>query len=267
MDIGLAGKRALVTGSSSGLGAEIARMLAAEGVRVIVHGRNRERAEAVAREIDAAGVALGDLKTDRAAEEIERTVRDALGGIDILVNNSGGSEGGGASDWLASDEKQWAITHEANAIAAMRMVRRFVPDMRQAGWGRVIQIASAAGVLPQPVGIAYGAAKAAMINMGVGLSKALGGTGVTVNTVSPGTILTPAVERHVRTMFDKLGWGEMPLDEAEARLVREHYRTPAGRFGRPADIAHAVLMLCAANGGYITGANIRVDGGMVPTVN
>lgn len=267
MDIGIAGKRALVTGSSSGLGAEIARMLAAEGAHVIVHGRDRARAQAVAAEIGAAGVALGDLKTNAAADAVERAVREALGGIDILVNNSGGSEGGGASDWLASDEKQWAITHEANEIAAMRMIRRFVPDMRQSGWGRVIQIASAAGVLPQPIGIDYGAAKAAMINMSVGLSKALGGTGVTVNTVSPGTILTPAVARHVRTMCDKLGWGEMSLDDAEARLAREHYRTPAGRFGRPADIAHAVVMLCAVNAGYVTGANIRVDGGMVPTVN
>lgn len=263
MDLRLAGKRALVTGSSSGIGKGIAHMLAAEGCAVIVHGRNAARAQAVAEEIGAAGVALGDLATDAGAD----AVAEAAGQVDIVVNNAGGAAGTSAMTWTQVDESGWIATYEANAVAAARMVRRLLPAMQQAGWGRIINIASAAGTQPIALGPDYGAAKAAMLNMTVSLAKALGPCGVTANSVSPGMVLTPAVEAWLASARHTLGWGDISLEEAESRMAREVTPIPVGRVGRVEDIAHVVCMIASPASGYMTGANIRVDGGQIQSVN
>ncbi len=263
MDLRLSGKRALVTGSSSGIGAGIARMLAAEGCAVFVNCRDAARAEAVAREIGAAGVAIGDVSTDIGADAIKNAVAD----VDVLVNNAGGSDGTSAKSWLDVDEAEWIATYQRNAVAAARMIRRFVPGMKQRGWGRVIQIASAAATQPIPFGPDYGAAKAAMVNLTVSLAKSLGDCGVTANTVSPGIILTPAVERWTSELTQNLGWRAQTQAEVEKRLTTQVIPVPVGRIGRVEDIAHFVCMLASPNAGYVTGANIRVDGGQNQAVN
>lgn len=263
MDLGLSGKRALVTGSSSGIGAGIARMLAAEGCAVVVHGRNAARAQAVADEIGAAAVAIGDLATDAGAD----AVAAAAGEIDILVNNAGGAAGTSAMEWADVPESAWMETYQLNAIAAARMVRRLLPGMKARGWGRVINIASAAGTQPIPFGPDYGAAKAAMINMTSSLAKALGSCGVTANTVSPGMVLTPAVEAWFANLRTAMGWGEIDMTETERRVTQQIVPIPVGRAGRVEDIAHAVCMIASPASGYMTGANIRVDGGQVQAIN
>ncbi|WP_313808465.1 SDR family NAD(P)-dependent oxidoreductase [Sphingobium sp.] len=263
MDLGLTGKRALVTGSSSGIGAGIARLLAAEGCAVIVHGRDAARARAVADRISAAGVAIGDLSTDAGAD----AVAAAAGAVDILVNNAGGAVGTSAMHWTEVDETAWAATYQLNAIAAARLIRRLLPAMQARGWGRIINIASAAGVQPIALGPDYGAAKAAMLNMTVSLARSLGSCGVTVNSVSPGMILTPAVEAWLSHLRATMGWGDIPLEEAEARAARELTPIPVGRIGRVEEIAHVVSMIASPAAGYLTGANIRVDGGQVQSVN
>lgn len=262
MDLGLANKRALVTGSSSGIGAGIARMLAAEGCAVIVHGRDAEKAQAVAQPIGAA-VAIGDLSTDEGA----RSVAAAAGDIDILVNNAGGAAGTSAMQWTQVDAAGWEGTYQLNTIAAARMVRHLLPGMQARGWGRIINIASAAATQPIAFGPDYGAAKAAMLNMTVSLAKALGDSGVTANSVSPGMILTPAVERWLDTLKGTMGWGDVTLEEAEARAARDLTPIPVGRIGRVEEIAHVVCMIASPHVGYMTGANIRVDGGQVQSVN
>ena len=261
MDLGISGRRALVTGSSSGIGAAIARMLAAEGCAVIVHGRNRKRTEAVADEIGAAGIAVGDLSRDEDAD----AVAAAAGEVDILVNNAGGTEA--SKPWFETNEADWLATFQANTVAAVRLIKRLVPGMRVRGWGRIIQIASAAASQPVPFGPDYCAAKSALVNLSVGLAKELAGTGVTVNSVSPGIVRTPAVERWANQVNAAYGWGERDFAAIERRLASEVVLVPVGRIGRTDEIAHAVCLLAAENGGYITGANIRVDGGQNQGVN
>src|ERR1700722_4782207 len=142
MDLKLTGRRALVTGSSSGIGEGIARMLAQEGCAVCIHGRNRERAEKVAADIKAAGVAVGDLSTDEGAAAVHTEARTALGGnIEILVNNAGGSSTGNTSKApIDIPPAAWVANYHSNALPAVRLCRLAVPAMVAAKWGRVINV-------------------------------------------------------------------------------------------------------------------------------
>jgi 3-oxoacyl-[acyl-carrier protein] reductase len=270
MDLQLAGKRALVTGSSSGIGAAIARTLAREGAAVVVHGRNRERAAQVAEEIARPGgkvqVAIGDLTDDDQAHAVAETADAAFGGIDILINNTGGAAGR-QQDWMGTAPEVWAATYQTNVISAVRLIRYFIPQMKQRGWGRIVQLASASAIQPLPFSLPdYQASKAAVVNFTVGLSKYLGGTGVTANTITPGTILTPALERTFRDWARARNWGEQ-WDEIERRAVAEMFPNPSGRVGRVEDIATMAAFIASPLAGYVNGANIRVDGGRVPTIN
>lgn len=269
LDLKLTGKRALVTGSSSGIGEAIAHALAREGVHVVVHGRNPERTQRVAEDIRQKGgkawVALGDLGHPDAARAVAKNALEALGGVDILVNNAGGADGG-MQPWLETDLDQWHATFEQNIYSAVRLIRELVPGMKSSGWGRIIQISSGVGTQPFPVGPDYAAAKAAMINTTVSLAKDLGGTGITVNTISPGPIRTPAAERIFRAVAQQRGWGD---DWAEIeRLAVQHFvPNPLGRMGTVDEVAVAVAFLASPLAGYIHGSNLRVDGGTVTAIN
>lgn len=177
MELRLAGKRALVTGSSSGLGEEIAKVLAAEGATVVVHGRDRARTEAVAKGIREAGgqadVAIGDLGTDAGAD----AVAAVAGSIDVLVNNMGVFDP--SISWTTVTPEDWAHTYNVNVIAGVRMIQRLVPGMRERGWGRVIQISSVTGHLPQASQPHYAASNAARDNLAASLARELKHSGVT----------------------------------------------------------------------------------------
>lgn len=263
MDLLLRGKRALITGSSSGIGAGIASMLAAEGCAVVVHGRDHARAAQVAADIGAAAVAIGDLGTDAGAD----AVAAAAGEIDVLVNNAGGAAGTSAMRWTEVDSAAWIETYQMNTIAAARMIRRLLPAMQAKSWGRIINIASAAATQPIAYGPDYGAAKGATLNLTVSLAKSLGACGVTVNSISPGVIMTPAVQRWMDALAAARGWTNLTAAEIELKLTAEITFVPVGRVGRVEDIGHAVCMIASPRAGYMTGANIRVDGGQVQSVN
>jgi NAD(P)-dependent dehydrogenase (short-subunit alcohol dehydrogenase family) len=271
MDLKLKGRRALVTGSNSGIGEGVARMLIAEGAAVVIHGRNRERAEKVAAELGAAGVAIGDLSTDEGADAAFEQARKALGGaIEILVNNAGGGVDGTTTRGVMNVTiPEWVATYQANTLAAMRMNLRAVPEMVEAKWGRIIHISSAVGVQPNNLGPDYSGAKAAINNLTVTLAGALRGTGVTVNTVSPGIILTPnLISGWGRTIAKQSGWGDNLSDEElERRLANDRLALPAGRVGRVEDIGLVVCMLASPLCGYVTAANHRVDGGQIRSIN
>jgi len=267
MDLQLAGRRTLVTGSSSGIGEAIASTLAREGAAVVVHGRNRARAQGVASDIGAAGIAIGDLATDEGAAEVHALAREALGGsIEILINNAGGSSTGNTSrvplDISVSD---WISNYHANALAAVRLVRLAVPDMVTAGFGRVIQVSSAVAVQPNNLGTDYSAAKAALNNFTVSLAGSLKGTGVTVNTVTPGVIMVDGLIRFARSRY---GDPDMSVEEITRRLADEKvFELPTvGRLGMPDEVAMVAAMLASPALGFVTGSNYRVDGGQIRAV-
>jgi NAD(P)-dependent dehydrogenase (short-subunit alcohol dehydrogenase family) len=273
MDLQLAGKRALVTGSNTGIGKGIASVLAREGVAVVIHGRKRDRAEATAAEIRSAGgiahVALGDLATDDGAAAVVTATREKLGSVDILVNNIGGTEssGGGMKAWFDVTAEHWAGSMQQNVIAGVRMIHAFVPAMREKAWGRVINISSGGGVQPTEGSPDYMAAKAAVNNMTVGLSKALARSGITVNTVSPGCTHTEMFERSLEKMAAANGWPD-DYESREARFMDLGYFPCASlRYGRPEDIGALVAYLASPLAAFVNGANYRIDGGQCQSVN
>jgi NAD(P)-dependent dehydrogenase (short-subunit alcohol dehydrogenase family) len=267
VDLQLAGKRALVTGSSSGIGVGIARMLKEEGCAVVVHGRNRERTEKVAFEIRAAGMAIGSLSTDEGAAAVIGQAKAALGGpIEILVNNAGGSETDSASrPPLNVTLAEWLSAYQGNTLAAVRLVLQTVPDMVAAKWGRVIQISSATAMQPNGLGPDYSGAKAALNNFTVSLAGSLHSTGVTVNTISSGIIMTSGLIAWARELY---GNPDMTIEEIGNRMVDDKIfeRPPSGRLGVIEDIALIVCTLASPRAGFITGSNYRVDGGQVRAV-
>ena len=268
MDLQLKGRRALITGSSSGIGEAIARMLAEEGAAVVVHGRNRERAEKVAADINAAGVAIGDLSTDEGAAAVHAEALAALGGnIEILINNAGGSSTGNtAKTPIEISMDDWVSNYHTNALAAIRLSRHTVPDMVAAKFGRVVNISSAVAVQPNNLGSDYSVAKAALNNFTVSLAGSLKGVGVTVNTVSPGIIMVDGMIRWGRSRYDD---PDMTIEEITRRMAAEKVfeLPPAGRLGTPQDLAVVVCMLASPLSGFVTGANYRVDGGQVRSLN
>ena len=263
MNLDLEGKRALVTGSSSGIGAGIAKTLAAEGVSVVVHGRNAERVSSVADELGRSGgraaTAVGDLATEDGAADVAKTAASAFGGIDILVNNAGGSSESGVQSWFALPVSEWGVTYQRNVLSAGYLIHALAPSMKENGWGRIIQIASAAGIIPTSGQPDYGPSKAAMINMSMGLSKALAGTGVTVNTVMPGMIMTDGLRDFLRIFAEKRGWGD-DLDRAAEYVLKGTGQT-VHRIGQVSDVAYAVAVLASPKSDFFNGMNLHVDGG------
>jgi NAD(P)-dependent dehydrogenase (short-subunit alcohol dehydrogenase family) len=265
MDLKLSGKRALVTGSSAGLGEAMVRQLAAEGAGVVVHGRDEGRAKAVAEAISADGgraaVALGDLATDAGADAVA-TAALAGGRIDILVNNAGAY---GHGSWADVTADTWAETYNVNVISGVRMIQRLLPGMRERGWGRVIQIGG--GLSQQPTaGLPhYSASLAARHNLAVSLARELRDSGVTSNVVAPGAILVDEVRAFFTRVAPEHGWGES-WEEIERGVTRDMVPNDVGRLGRPEEIAAAVAYLASPVADYVSGATIRVDGGTIRSV-
>ena len=269
MDLQLAGKTALITGSSSGIGVAIAQMLAAEGVAVDVNGRNAERCEKVAAGIRAAGgkagVAVGDIGTDEGAKAVADAAIAAFGGIDILVNNAGGSAETQNHSWFSATPQDWIDTYQRNVIGSVRLIHALVEPMKAKGWGRIINIGTGAGITPTSGQADYGPAKAAMINFSLGLSKAISGSGVTSNVVSPGMIRTEGLVDFLKAFAQKRGWGD-DITKAEEYVMKGCGQT-VNRVGEVRDIAFAVTTLASPMSDFINGTNIHVDGGISPSIN
>ena len=266
MDLELRGKVALVTGSTSGIGEAAVRRLALEGASVIVHGRRTAEAERVVTEITAAGgtakAALGDLSSDEGAEQVAKAALSAFGPVDILVNNAAVFR---TDNWNTLDAADWIDQYNLNVGSIVRVVKHILPPMRERGWGRIIQMSSVGAMMPSNMTLNYGGTKAAVAVFSTGLAKVLAGTGITVNTVTPGPVLTHMLEGWIRDIAKARGWsGDLP--EWERQFATDVRTNPLGRVGRVEELADLLAFLASPRAGFINGANIRVDGGATPTV-
>lgn len=241
MDLELAGKTALVTGASAGIGRGIAAALAAEGVRLAVTARRRERLEALEKETGSKLVIIEqDFMQEGAPQRIADAALKGLGAVDILINNAGGSR----AFKLDSSEAQWEEAMTLNFIRQRQLGHALLGQMMQRKWGRIINITGKSE--PEGLNGAF-AAKAAMHAWSKGLSIEVGKHGITVNCIPPGRIMSEQIERNYTPEYRK--W------QAEHEI-------PVGDYGQPADIANLVCFLASPRARYITGAVIPVDGGL-----
>lgn len=267
MDLQLNGKVALVTGSSKGIGEAIVRTLASEGAIVIVHGRNKAAADQVVHDIITDGgrayAVIGDLTSE---DDVQRLVQEAqafVKPVEILINNAGGS--GETEDWITTRPETWASGYDRNVLAAVRVTTRVLPGMRAARWGRIVNISSLAAMMPPAKRPDYGAAKAAMIAMTASLAKAVVREGITANTVTPGAIHSVSLDQAFRKVaLDKGMVADAPWREVEETVLPLFAQVPMGRAGTLEEIADAIAFLVSPRASYITGANLRLDGGMWP---
>ena len=261
----LTGRRAFITGSSSGIGAETARWLARAGAALIVHGRDPEKIAAVEAELRAGGTEVAAVCGALDAPDEARAVAAAAlahGPIDILVNNAGGlSAGYGSAQWFEARAEDWDAGYRANVVSAVAVTQEIVPGMIERGWGRVISTAS--GIVDNniPTIPDYKAAKTALVSFTVSLAIALRGTGVTANAVSPGFTATEALRAWIESEAEEKGWGSA-WEEIEVKAAAALWPALVPRLGRTEDIARAVLFLAEPAGGFITGEHLKVDGGL-----
>jgi len=245
MDLGLAGKAALVTGASSGIGRAIARGLAAEGVRLVVTGRRKPELESLVDEITASGgarpeIVIHDALAEDYAEAVAARTLAAFQGVDILVNNAGGSRAFGKD----ATEAQWEEAMTLNFTRHRQVTQRLLPAMVERRWGRVICITGKSE--PEGVNGAF-SAKAAVHAWAKGLSREVGRHGITVNCIPPGRIMSDQIRRNYT---------------AEYRAWQSEHEIPVGRYGEPEELADLAVFLASPRASYITGAVLPVDGGL-----
>jgi 3-oxoacyl-[acyl-carrier protein] reductase len=239
----LAGRTALVTGATGGIGGAIAKVLAEAGARVVVSGTRRERLDEVVAEIGGDCTALPcDLADAEAVEELVPAAEEAVGDLDILVNNAGLTR-----DMLMMRmrDEDWADVLNVNLTSAFRLSRAAARGMMRRRYGRIISISSVVAVTGNPGQANYSASKAAMIAMNKSLAHELATRGVTANCVAPGMIETAMIAK---------------LTEQQRAAIAA--RIPAGRLGTPEEIAAAVLFLASSEAAYVTGQTIHVNGGL-----
>jgi 3-oxoacyl-[acyl-carrier protein] reductase len=245
MDFGIAGKVALVTAATKGIGLGIAQALAAEGVRVSIVARTESDVKQVARSINGFGVAA-DVTTDEGCKRSVEETEANLGSVDILVNNFGARAG---TSWRDTGPEEFEAAFRGNVVVSGRMTQLVLPAMLERGWGRVVVISSVygreAGGAP-----AYNAAKAAENSYVKSLAREVAARGVTVNAIAPGSILWEGGGWHRRQQNDPQGIAE---------FVRQEM--PAGRFGTVDEVASVVAFVCSRQASLLNGACIPVDGG------
>lgn len=257
MQLNLTGRTALVTGSYRGTGLIIARTLIEEGARVWIHGLKAGEADAAVAELGGGSAVTGDIATDAGCAQLISELGDLC--PDILINNYGTAEAG---TWESSDTGDWLDAYQKNVLSAQRLIRHYLPAMRQRGSGHVLNLGTVGSTSPNARMPHYYAAKGALATMTQSLAKEVSGSGVRVNLVSPGLILTPEVQAAYLASGRRKGWGET-WAEIEPRLAAD---TPIGRIVTREEVAALVVFLVSPLADGIHGQNIRIDGGALGIV-
>ena len=263
MDLGLSGKRALVTGSTAGIGFAAAEALAREGARVIINGRTEARVNQALAQLRKAvpgaqveGVAA-DVSTAAGCERLTAAHAE----VDVLVNNMGIFE---PKPFEEIPDADWMRFFEANVMSGVRLSRHYVRGMRARNWGRIVFVSSESGLQIPTEMIHYGVTKTAQLAVARGLAETLVGTNVTVNSVLPGPTASEGVGGFVAQLAASSG-------KSAADVERDFFKTgrPSSviqRFAQPAEVAALIAYVCSAQASATTGSALRVDGGVVRSI-
>jgi len=263
MDLGLAGAGAAVTGGSKGMGRAIAQCLAGEGARVAVLARGAGNLDETVASLaergspDPVGLSV-DVTDGQRVEAAFAELGERWGSLNILVNTIGPAAG----RFEQLDDGGWDTAFDLGTMAAVRCVRAALPLLRAAEWGRIVNLSAHSTQRQSPLLVAYTASKAALTSVSKNLAKSLAPEGILVNTVSPGSIVTASFSEGLRDMFAAEDLD--PTDPYDVmRWIDRHFHQPAdlGRAGLPEEVAAVVTFLASRANGYVTGADVNVDGG------
>jgi NAD(P)-dependent dehydrogenase (short-subunit alcohol dehydrogenase family) len=260
MDLGLKDRICLVTGSTAGIGLETARMLAAEGARVAVTGRDADRAEQARAEVGAELAVACDLSEPDAAAELVAEMAKALGPVQCLVNNVGEAYQVGFEELT---DEQWDAMWQLNVMSYVRCIRAVLPGMKEAGSGTIVNVSSTAGKRPSTGMPNYSVTKAAVLSLSRLVADLYAKQGIRCNAVAPGPTATPAW----------LGDGGL-ADQQAAGSIKTRLEVleavgagrPLGRLAEPTEIASVITFLCSERASYVTGSAWSADGGTVPII-
>ncbi len=263
MNIELKGRKAVVTGSTAGIGRAIAEGLARAGASVVVNGRTQERVDIALREIRAflpeaelTGVAA-DVATPEGCAALFAQVPDA----NILVNNAGTAR---LNNFFDQDDGEWLDLFQLNVMSGVRTARHYVPNMTARGWGRVVFISSESGLnIPREM-IDYGVTKTAILAVSRGLAELVAGTGVTVNAVLPGPTNSEILSNWMKATAHEQG---ITQEQAEQQFLKTARPTTLiNRFATTEEVANMVIYACSEQASATTGAALRVDGGVLRSI-
>jgi NAD(P)-dependent dehydrogenase (short-subunit alcohol dehydrogenase family) len=263
MDLGLNGKRALVTGSTAGIGLAAARALAGEGAHVTVNGRSEGRVRAAAEELRRArpDAAIGGVAADLSTAAGCQTVIAELPEVDVLVNNLGIFE---PKPFDEIPDADWVRFFETNVLSGIRLARHYLRGMRARNWGRIVFVSSESALQIPAEMVHYGMTKTAQLAVARGLAETLAGTGVTVNSVLPGPTASEGVGTFVARMAEARGV-DAPAVEREF-FATARPSSILRRFASPDEVAAMIAYACSARASATTGAALRVDGGVVRAI-
>jgi NAD(P)-dependent dehydrogenase (short-subunit alcohol dehydrogenase family) len=253
----LDGKRTLVTGGTQGIGEAIVKRLTRAGATVFTTARSIP-ADLRARDL----FIQADISTPDGVAKTAKAALDRLGGVDVLVNTVGGSSSSPGGVLAASDD-DWQRAFDVNLFSAVRLDRALLPSMLEQGSGVIIHVSSIQRRLPLNETLPYAAAKAALTNYSKGLANQVAPHGVRVNSIAPGFIETSAAQR----LIDRLASNsDTDRDNARKQLMNSLGGIPIGRTGRPEEVAELVAFLVSDRAPYITGSELTIDGGNIPTI-
>jgi NAD(P)-dependent dehydrogenase (short-subunit alcohol dehydrogenase family) len=263
MNLDLNGLRALVTGSTAGIGRATAIKLASCGAEVVINGRTAARVQAAAGEISTVipGAMLSQAVGDISDAAGVQAVIGQAGDVDILVNNAA---------WISFrpafeiPDEDWTRIFEVNVLAGVRLTRHYGPIMRERGFGRIVFVSSESGIQIPTEMIHYGFSKAAELAVSRGFAQALKGTGVTVNAVLPGPTRTEALQGFVKAQAAQRGITEAQVEQEFLATARP--TTLLGRFTTPEEVAEVIAFVCSREATAISGAPVRADGGVVAAI-